>query len=57
MSEMGCGDSVSGTLAYMPARPRASLGFWVVSALWWEQLLAGVLTVQSSVPRAPSWSG
>ena len=43
--------SVSGTLAYMPVRPRACLGFSVVSALRWEQLLAGVLALQSPVPK------
>lgn len=37
--------SVSGMLAYVPMRPRARLGFSVVSALWCEQLLAGVLTL------------
>lgn len=37
---------VSGTLPYMPMRPRACLGFSVVSALWGEQLLAGALALR-----------
>jgi len=37
--------SISGVLAYRAMRSRARVGSSVVSALWCEQLLAGVLTL------------